>query len=97
MANIAEKNPFPGPYTYHKVPNRHVGLIIGKNGETLKSLHQKTNCFIYIPNDYKPGDEFRNIELSGNPQAIEDCKKEIDNLIANVIFLFYYLTNIVYL
>jgi hypothetical protein len=39
---------------------------------------------IYIPNDYKPGDEFRNIELSGNPQAIEECKKEIDALIANV-------------
>ena len=84
MANIAEKNPFPGPYTYHKVPNRHVGLIIGKGGETLKALHQKTNSFIYIPNDYKEGDEFRNIELSGSPQAVEECKKEIDVLISNV-------------
>lgn len=84
MANIAEKNPFPGPYTYHKVPNRHVGLIIGKGGETLKALHQKTNAFIYIPTNYKEGDEFRNIELSGNAQAVEDCKKEIDIIISNV-------------
>ena len=84
MANIAEKNPFPGPYTYHKVPNRHVGLIIGKGGETLKALHQKTNAFIYIPTNYKEGDEFRNIELSGNAQAVEDCKKEIDIIISNL-------------
>ena len=61
--------------------NKFVGLIIGKNGETVRNLHQKTGCFIFIPKDSKPGEDYRNIELSGKPENISDCKKEMDSLI----------------
>lgn len=36
--HVGEHNPFPGPYTYVRIPDRYVGLIIGKNGDTLKGI-----------------------------------------------------------
>ena len=68
--------------------NKYVGLIIGKNGDTVRNLHQKTGCFIFIPKDSKPGEDFRNIELSGKPENIAECKKEMDSLI-QISFIIY--------
>jgi len=64
-----------------------VGLIIGKNGETVRIIHQKTNCFIFIPKESKPGEDFRELELSGTPDAIESCKREIISMIHLVIII----------
>ncbi len=64
--------------------NKYVGLIIGKNGDTVRNLHQKTGCFIFIPKESRPGDDFRTYELSGSKESIEKCIKEIENLIENV-------------
>ena len=80
-------NPFPGPYTTYKVLNKYVGLIIGKNGETVRNLHQKTGCFIFIPKESKPSEEYRLFELSGSKESVEKCMKEIENLIENVNYL----------
>lgn len=44
-------------------------------------IHEKTNCFIFIPKDSKPGEDFRELELSGPAQAVELCKKEITSMI----------------
>ena len=54
-----------------------VGLIIGRNGETVKTIHQLTGCLIFIPKESRPGDDFRELQLSGPPESVEICKKEI--------------------
>jgi len=48
---IGEVNPFPGPYTNFHVNNALIDVIIGKNGEKIKMLHQKTGAYIYVPVD----------------------------------------------
>jgi hypothetical protein len=64
------------------VANKYVGLIIGKNGETVRHLHQKTGCFIFIPKESRPGEDFRMFQLSG--ANVETCIQEIENIIENV-------------
>jgi rRNA processing protein Krr1/Pno1 len=58
-----------------------VGLIIGKNGETVKTIHQKTGCFIFIPKESRMNEENRELELSGSPESVEICKREIISMI----------------
>ena len=80
-AHLGENNPSPGPYTPLKIPNKMVGLIIGRNGETVKTIHSVTKCNIFIPKDSRPGEDFRELQLSGPPECIELCKKEIMSMI----------------
>lgn len=86
--NYTENNPYPGPITPVRIPNNLVGLIIGKNGDTIKMIHQKTGCFIFIPKECKPGDDHRVIEVSGLEDKVKICVTEIQNVIDNVIKLF---------
>ena len=79
--SVGQSNPFPGPHTPLKIPNKMVGLIIGRNGETVKNIHEKTKCFIFIPKDSKPGEDFRELQLSGPPGSVELCKREIISMI----------------
>lgn len=58
-----------------------VGLIIGKNGETVKTIHQKTGCFIFIPKESRASEDYRELELSGTPESVEICKREIISMI----------------
>lgn len=81
FSHLGETNPFPGPHTPLRIPNKMVGLIIGKNGETVKNIHQKTGCYIFIPKESRPGEDFRELELSGNPESVEICKREIISMI----------------
>ena len=81
FSHMGEINPFPGPHTLLRIPNKMVGLIIGKNGETVKTIHQKTGCYIFIPKDSKPGEDYRELELSGPAQSVEICKREIISMI----------------
>ena len=54
-----------------------VGLIIGRNGETVKIIHERTQCSIFIPKESRPGEDFRELQLSGSPENVENCKREI--------------------
>jgi far upstream element-binding protein len=81
FSHLGEVNPFPGPHTPLRIPNKMVGLIIGKNGETVRNIHQKTGCFIFIPKESKPGEDFRELELSGPLESVEICKREIISMI----------------
>ena len=78
---MGDVNPFPGPHTPLRIPNKMVGLIIGKNGETIRNIHQKTGCFIFIPKDSRPGEDYRELELSGHTESVELCKREIISMI----------------
>jgi rRNA processing protein Krr1/Pno1 len=79
--SVGQSNPFPGPHTPLRIPNKMVGLIIGRNGETVKNIHEKTKCFIFIPKDSRPGEDFRELQLSGPPGSVELCKREIISMI----------------
>ena len=65
--------------------------FLGKNGETVRTIHQKTNCFIFIPKDSRPGEDFRELELSGPLESVEMCKREIISMIhlVNLILIYY--------
>lgn len=78
---VGQVNPFPGPHTPLRIPNKMVGLIIGRSGETVKTIHEKTKCFIFIPKESRPGEDFRELQLSGPPGSVELCKREIISMI----------------
>lgn len=78
---MGDTNPFPGPHTRVIIPNKSVGLIIGKNGETVNQIHKKTNAYIFIPKDSPPGQDHRVLELSGTEQSVEMCKREIISMV----------------
>ena len=80
-AHLGESNPHPGPYTLLKIPNKMVGLIIGRNGETVKIIQESTGCDVYIPKDSRPGEDFRELQLSGKPENVEICRREIISMI----------------
>lgn len=46
---MGDINPFPGPHHKIKVPDKFVGLIIGKSGENLKGIAQRSNTKIFVP------------------------------------------------
>ncbi len=79
--SVGQVNPFPGPHTPLRIPNKMVGLIIGRNGETVKNIHEKTRCYIFIPKESRPGEDFRELQLSGPPGSVELCKREIISMI----------------
>lgn len=70
------------PCSEVRVPNEHVGLVIGKNAETVKSLNKKTGCKIVIPKEPKEGETDRVIKIFGETEsAVEQCKSDINQLL----------------
>lgn len=47
--HVGDINPFNGPSSKVKVPDKFVGLIIGKNGENLRGIAQRSNTKIFVP------------------------------------------------
>ena len=80
-AHLGESNPHPGPYTLLKIPNKMVGLIIGRNGETVKVIQESTGCNVFIPKESRPGEDFRELQLSGKLENVEICRREIISMI----------------
>jgi predicted PilT family ATPase len=63
---VGEHNPFGGSHHKVKVPDKFVGLIIGKNGETLKGIAQRSNTKIFVPQKNVEGTEERTVEMTGD-------------------------------
>lgn len=78
---MGDHNPFSGPHTKVKVPDKYVGLIIGKNSETLKGIAQRSNVRIFVPQKNIEGSEERTIEMDGDQYNLEIARQEIQNLI----------------
>ncbi|KAL8685851.1 MAG: hypothetical protein Q9218_007505, partial [Villophora microphyllina] len=51
------------------VPNRTVGLIIGRGGETIRDLQERSACHVNIVGEEKSVNGFRPVNLIGTPQA----------------------------
>ena len=47
--HVGDINPFSGHSSKVKVPDKFVGLIIGKNGENLRGIAQRSNTKIFVP------------------------------------------------
>ncbi|CAM6021011.1 unnamed protein product [Sphagnum balticum] len=74
--------PSSGEQIQVKVPNNKVGLIIGRGGETIKSLQSRSGVRIQVQNDSEtePGATERIVTLIGNKKATDmayDLIKEV--------------------
>lgn len=63
------------------VPNRTVGLIIGRGGETIRDLQEKSQCHVNIVGEEKSVNGLRPVNLIGTPQASGVAK----NLIMEIV------------
>ncbi|KAI5440157.1 hypothetical protein KIW84_025483 [Lathyrus oleraceus] len=70
-----------------QVPNEKVGLIIGKGGETIKSLQTKTGARIQlIPQHLPEGDDSkeRTVQVTGDKRQIEIAQEMIKEVLSQI-------------
>ncbi|KAJ8868862.1 hypothetical protein PR048_030403 [Dryococelus australis] len=76
----------PGNHSHHveiMVPGPKVGLIIGKGGETIKQLQEKSGArMIIIQEGSSSLDEEKPLRIIGDPQKVEYAKQLVYDLIA---------------
>ncbi|KAK1417911.1 hypothetical protein QVD17_27047 [Tagetes erecta] len=68
-----------------KIPNKKVGLVIGKGGETIKSMQASTGARIQvIPLHPPPGDTSteRTVQIDGTSDQIEAAKQMVNEVIS---------------
>lgn len=58
-----------------------MGLVIGKNGETIKSINQRSGAYVFIPPECKPGDQQRSLTVTGMLENCNLAKKEIMDIV----------------
>jgi far upstream element-binding protein len=59
------------------VPDRTVGLIIGRHGETIRDLQERSGCHINIVSENKSVNGLRPVNLIGPPAAARHAKELI--------------------
>jgi predicted PilT family ATPase len=86
IIHVGDTNPFVGNMEKLRVPDKYVGLIIGKSSENLKGIAQRSNTKIFVPQKkIQPEAEERIVEIVGDPHCIEIAKQEIMTVIQRVI------------
>ena len=68
------------------VANESVGLVIGKQGATIKQLEQQSGARIQIAKECPAGSNMRPITVSGPPASVEQAKSLILQKVSGVIF-----------
>lgn len=63
------------------VPNRTVGLIIGRGGETIRDLQERSQCHVNIVGEEKSINGLRPVNLIGTPQAAAKAKDLIMEIV----------------
>ncbi len=63
------------------VPNRTVGLIIGRGGETIRDLQERSGCHVNIVGEEKSVNGFRPVNLIGTPTAAAVARQLIDEIV----------------
>ncbi|KAI4162128.1 MAG: hypothetical protein LQ342_004298 [Letrouitia transgressa] len=63
------------------VPNRTVGLIIGRGGETIRDLQERSGCHVNIVGEEKSVNGLRPVNLIGTPQAAATAKELIMEIV----------------
>ena len=63
------------------VPDRTVGLIIGRGGETIRDLQERSGCHINIVGESKSVNGLRPVNLIGTPEAAAKAKDSIMEIV----------------
>jgi len=50
------------------IPGNVVGLVIGKGGDTIKSINARTGAYVFIPPEQRYGDGNRSLSITGMPE-----------------------------
>lgn len=59
-----------------------MGLVIGKEGETIKNIAKKSGAFkVQVATSSAPGAKTRNIFVEGEPEAVERVRKELNTIV----------------
>eukprot|EP00842_Homolaphlyctis_polyrhiza_P002630 jgi/Hompol1/3368/HPOL_003227-RA len=74
---------FPSIVAHVHVPHAHVGLVIGKGGETIKMLQQRSGAKITVTkeSEMEPGATARLVTVSGSEQAVANAQQLINDII----------------
>jgi len=66
-----------------KVPHSMIGLVIGKNGETLKQIYDKTGATVFMPKDEDhPDSTEKTLICSGSHDQTEAAREEIEAIVS---------------
>ncbi|OTB01606.1 hypothetical protein M426DRAFT_25501 [Hypoxylon sp. CI-4A] len=65
------------------VPDRTVGLIIGRGGETIRDLQERSGCHINIVGEEQSVDGLRPVNLIGPPHSAAQAKELILEIVAS--------------
>ncbi|KAL7266997.1 hypothetical protein RUND412_010431 [Rhizina undulata] len=63
------------------VPDRTVGLIIGRGGETIRDIQDKSGCHVNIVGEAKSQNGLRPVNLIGNGSAAEHARRLIMEIV----------------
>lgn len=63
------------------VPDRTVGLIIGRGGETIRDLQERSGCHVNIVGENKSVNGLRPVNLIGSPSAAARAKELIMEIV----------------
>lgn len=74
----------PGEVTLQvPVPNDKVGLVIGRGGQTIKGIQERTQANIQIPGEADANDRsVRTIQITGSKEAADAAQNEVYQLLA---------------
>lgn len=64
-----------------EVPGHKVGLIIGRGGETIQSLQEKSGARIMVAADQDRSAPMKKVSIKGPPAAIEKAKELINEVL----------------
>ena len=59
------------------VASNKVGLVIGKGGETIKSINQASGAHVEIDRNAPPDATEKNFLIKGSPEAVERAKSMV--------------------
>jgi far upstream element-binding protein len=63
------------------VPDRTVGLIIGRGGETIRDLQERSGCHVNIVGENKSLNGLRPVNLMGTPEASQKAQDLIHEIV----------------
>lgn len=72
------------PEVHYAVPANKCGLVIGKGGETVKSINQQSGAYVTLSALPPPNAQEKVFVVRGNPQQIEHAKELINERIGGV-------------
>merc|ERR1719411_588269 len=64
------------------VPGHKVGLIIGKGGETIKQLQERSGAKIIIVQDSPEAAHEKPLRITGDPNAVETAKELVSEILS---------------